>query len=443
MPGDMVEKLIQSNATASVGTPEQVEQTRDAYARDLGYDKPAFYCAITSSAYPDTLHRILNQSHQESLRELVDQYGNWEQIEAYYQQILTCRRVLKEARKHAPTNMSNKVSGHLLDLQMYSKEPVIRVKLQKLDSLVRLDSTIAMAMVAPVQAMQQHFEDIITKATPQKHYLPTFQWYGFDNQYHAWMTGLLSGSFGYSITYKRDVGTYIMEGLRWTLLLNVISIGLAYVLSVPLGVYSAVHKDSAFDRVTTFILFALYSLPVFWMATMLLVFLTTSEYGMDWFPTLWAQRPEDASFWERFSQYINQLTLPIFCLTYTSLAFITRQMRGSVLNIVQEDYIRTARAKGLSERKITWKHIFNNSLSPIITMFANVFPATFAGSVIIERIFTIPGMGNLALEAILDQDWPVVYAVLMLGSILTMLGILIADILYVQVDPRVSFSKKK
>lgn len=114
-------------------------------------------------------------------------------------------------------------------------------------------------------------------------------------------------------------------------------------------------------------------------------------------------------------------------------------MRGGMLDVLQQDYIRTARAKGLGERKVIWKHAFRNALFPIITLFASVFPAALAGSVVIEWIYNIPGMGNLTLSAINERDWPIVYTVLMLSAILTMIGILIADVLYALLDPRVRF----
>ena len=182
----------------------------------------------------------------------------------------------------------------------------------------------------------------------------------------------------------------------------------------------------------------LYSLPAFWVATMLIIFFTNGKYGMHIFPTpglgtLHASAP----FWARFWDKTVHLILPIFCLSYPLFAFLTRQMRGGMISAMQQDYIRTARAKGLPKKKIIWKHGFRNSLFPVITIFASVFPRAIAGSVIIETIFGIPGMGRLALSSILAQDWSIVFTVLMLGSILTIVGILVADILYAWVDPRV------
>ena len=176
---------------------------------------------------------------------------------------------------------------------------------------------------------------------------------------------------------------------------------------------------------------------------MLVVFITTPEYGMDWFNTSLPYCSSTTSFWTCFWSTAANLVLPIFCITYASLAFISRQMRGGMLDVLQQDYIRTARAKGLSENKVVWKHGFRNSLFPIITLFASVFPRAIAGSVVIEIIFNIPGMGKLAFEAITHSNWPVVLAVLMLVAIMTMIGTLVADILYAVADPRISFNQNK
>jgi peptide/nickel transport system permease protein len=130
------------------------------------------------------------------------------------------------------------------------------------------------------------------------------------------------------------------------------------------------------------------------------------------------------------------------CFTYGGLAFLYRQMRGAMINTLSQDYIRTARAKGLDEKNVLWKHAFKNSLLPIITLFANVFPLVISGAIIIENKFSIPGMGKTAIEAISARNYPMIYTIVMFSAILTMVGYLVADILYAVVDPRISYNKK-
>lgn len=261
--------------------------------------------------------------------------------------------------------------------------------------------------------------------------------------------GFLRGDFGQSYIDKKEVATKIGDALYWTLIMNFFAILIAYCISIPLGVRSAIWKMQGrkkIDATNTAVLFILYSLPNFWIGTLLLVFLTTAEYSplLDWFPTSGAQDLElagnpDTTWIEKVLDAAHHLVLPIFCITYGTLAYLSRQMRGSMLGVLRQDYIRTARAKGLNEHKVVWKHAFRNALFPIITLFSSVFPRALSGSIAIELIYAIPGMGQLVLSSITARDWPVVFTVVMFVAILTMIGNLIADILYAIVDPRLSY----
>lgn len=266
---------------------------------------------------------------------------------------------------------------------------------------------------------------------------------------HYASKGFLRGDFGISYTDQKAVATKIKDALYWTLIMNFFAIVISYLISIPLGVKSAMWKmkgKNLIDNINTTVLFILFSLPNFWIGTILLVFFTTAEYGdwLDWFPTSGAQdldllEDPNVSTWQILLDILHHLTLPIFCMTYGSFAFLSRQMRGSMLGVIRQDYIRTARAKGLSENKVVWKHAFRNSLFPIITLFSSVFPRALSGSIAIELIYAIPGMGQLVLMSITSRDWPVVFTIVMFAAILTMIGNLIADILYAIVDPRISF----
>jgi len=261
--------------------------------------------------------------------------------------------------------------------------------------------------------------------------------------------GFLRGDFGRSYIDRKEVSIKMKDALYWTLIMNFFAILISYLISIPLGVKSALWKLKGrkfIDTMNTAFLFILYSLPSFWIGTILLVFFTTAEYSevLDWFPTSGAQDLDlaadpDSTLWMKFIDIVHHLILPIFCITYGSFAYLSRQMRGSMLGVIRQDYIRTARAKGLSENKVVWKHAFRNSLFPIITLFSSVFPRALSGSIAIELIYAIPGMGRLVLMSITSRDWPVVFTIVMFAAILTMIGNLIADILYAIVDPRVSF----
>ncbi|HWA05948.1 MAG TPA: ABC transporter permease, partial [Ignavibacteria bacterium] len=184
--------------------------------------------------------------------------------------------------------------------------------------------------------------------------------------------------------------------------------------------------------------------PSFWVATMAIVFLANVEY-IKIFPTsgLYTLGSENWTFFEKAWDRIYHLILPVTCSALASFAFLSRQMRGSMLEVIRQDYVRTARAKGLTEKKVVLKHALRNSLIPIITLLGGILPSLVGGSVIIESIFSIPGIGQLAFQALIARDYPLIMAELVLAAVLTMLGLLLVDILYAIVDPRIAFSKKQ
>lgn len=439
-PGDPVAVFL-DNVSRLESDPVAYRKAYFDVAKSLGLDKPAFYFTLTTSAYPRDLYQEVSRDRRECLRSLIAQYGNWPQIRNYYQQIgaLDTRLSASTTGQAATTA---RATLRLLYLQ--DKDEVIRINLDTIRNAIGADSLLHSQAFASFDSLSKAYDQITTKATPGKHYIPAFYWHGFDNQYHNWLKRVLVGDFGRSYANRQPVADRLLMALRWTLVINSIAILLAYLIAVPLGVYTAIHRGKRQDSWITTVLFMLHSLPVFWVATLLLIFFTTPEYGMDWFPTMGVGEPgAGASFFERLFIRVSHLALPVFCLTYGALAFIARQMRGSMTEALQLDFVRTARAKGLTERQVIWKHAFRNALSPIITMLGSVLPAAIAGSVVIEVIFNIPGMGKLSVDAINSKDWPVVYGVLILSAIVTMAGILLADMLYALADPRVKLDKKQ
>jgi len=250
--------------------------------------------------------------------------------------------------------------------------------------------------------------------------------------------------FGTSFQDNRPVFEKMVERVPITMSMNLIAVLLAYIIAVPLGIYSATHQDSYFDRISTFFLFAMYSLPVFWVGTMAVTFLCSYEY-LSIFPSTGIRATDFSDNWtffQKLSDYSAHLALPIIIYTYGSFAFISRQMRSAMLETVRQDYIRTARAKGLSERVVIYKHALRNSLIPVITLLAGILPSLIGGSVIVETIFSIPGMGELSFKALVARDYPMIMAVFTISAVLTLAGILVSDILYSFADPRIAFSKK-
>lgn len=256
--------------------------------------------------------------------------------------------------------------------------------------------------------------------------------------------GFLRMDFGESYFLKEQkVADIIKDPIKLTFSLSIIAMIMTYLIALPTGVYAAVNKGSRGERFISTALFMLYSMPNFWVGTLLIVFLCNPDM-LDIFPGVYSLMniDEDAGFWESLWITAQYVFLPLIVWTYGSLAYLSRQMRGGMLSELGKDYIRTARAKGLSERKVVWKHAFRNSLIPVITLFASVFPLAISGSIVVEFIFNIPGMGWTTYDALTRRDYPIVFTVMMFTAMLTLFGSLVADILYALVDPRISYSKK-
>jgi len=280
----------------------------------------------------------------------------------------------------------------------------------------------------------------------------TYQFTGFQKfkkifteaQYPRWLVNMMTLEFGTSIKDNRPVWDHIKESVPVSLIFTFTSFILAYLIAIPLGIYSATHQYSTGDKITTVILFILYSLPNFWVATMAIVFFGGGDF-FDVFPVsgLHSLGASEMGTWDYLLDMAHHVALPLLIWTYGSFSALSRYMRGSMLEVIRQDYIRTARAKGLSERVVTYKHALRNSLIPIITMLANLLPLAISGSIIIESIFSIPGMGQLSFNAVLARDYPIIMAVTTISAMLTLSGILLSDLLYAVVDPRITFEEKR
>jgi peptide/nickel transport system permease protein len=262
-------------------------------------------------------------------------------------------------------------------------------------------------------------------------------------QYAKWVGRLVTLDLGESFKDRRPVWDKIRDRLPVTIVLNVVSIVLTYLIAIPLGIHSAVRPGSRLDSASTTATFMLYSLPSFWVGTLILIYLCGGDY-FRLFPPAGLHSLDYSPDWplvRRTTDYAWHVAMPVLCTTYASFAALSRYMRSSMLENARQDYIRTARAKGLSERVVILKHMLRNSLIPMVTLLAGILPALIGGAVIIETIFSIPGIGQLGYQAILARDYPVVLGLFAISSLLTLVGILLADLLLALVDPRISFGR--
>jgi microcin C transport system permease protein len=268
--------------------------------------------------------------------------------------------------------------------------------------------------------------------------------YGFDKpwyeRYWVWLSNLAVLDFGESFTYEEDVLDLIKSKLPVSIQFGVISFILAYLISIPLGVFMAIKNGSQFDYGATVLLYVAYSVPSFMLAILLIVFFAGGSY-FDIFPMggLYSDFYDEMNSWERFWDRIYHFILPTICYTIGSFTTLTQLMKNSMLNQIQQDYVRTARAKGLDERLVYFKHALRNALIPMLTGFSGLLTIFFAGSLLLEKIFQLDGIGLLSFESILSRDYNVILALIVIQAVLMLIGKLLVDFLYTVVDPRIDF----
>ena len=459
-PGNPVERMVsaaESSGAVSSQTRNQEEQVK-FWTHKLGLDLPVFYISLTSLAHPDTLFKIYDKNEREALDRLICNYGNWEVIQQYAKNLNAFSQLQLQADVDSSTwnssdknkiiDVINQIRSETINLKSAYEDVLIKNQLIKIAGLLSVYPFFSVAK-QQFEKVTDDYQLVLSTATPWKSYVPKLNFYSY-NQYHRWLfgdggvfsKGLLRGDFGTSYVTKEPIADVIFSKIGWTLFFALLSVLLAYLVSIPIGVRAAAKRGSRSDKASSLILFILYSIPSFWLATLLLMTFANPDM-LHWFPASGVKPvtgyEEGEGFWSNVKVSLPYVILPAICYTYSSFAFLSRTMRVSMLEALGQDYIRTARAKGLKEKRVIWKHALRNALFPIITVFGSVFPAVIGGSVILESIFTIPGMGLETITAIHDNNYPMIIAILTVTSVLTLIGFLVSDILYALIDPRISY----
>ena len=260
-------------------------------------------------------------------------------------------------------------------------------------------------------------------------------------QYLRWIGSFMKGDFGVSLEFKRPVKELLAEAIPNTLRLTLCALFLHIVLGIFLGILSAARRYTLFDRINTVVALFLYSIPSFWLALMLILIFSL-KLGILPSSHMQSIGAENLSGFALFMDRLAHLVLPSFVLGIASAASTARYMRGSMLDVLREDYIRTARAKGLPERAVFLKHAFKNAALPIVTIVGLSLPFLLGGAVVTEQRFSWPGMGRLAVQAIYSRDYPVILAVNFVVAVMVIAGNLLADVSYALLDPRITLKKK-
>lgn len=265
--------------------------------------------------------------------------------------------------------------------------------------------------------------------------------YGLDQpphvQYLKWLKNMLMLDFGRSFAPdSRLVIDKIMERIPITLLINILSMIVIMAVAIPIGVMSAVKQNSLFDKGTTIFVFLGFAIPTFWLALLLMILFGVK---LEWLPIsgFRSLNYAELSWPGQVLDVAKHLLLPVFVSAFGGLAGMSRYMRSNMLEVIRQDYITTARAKGLDERSVIFRHALRNALLPVITLLGLSVPGLIGGSVIFETIFAIPGMGQLFYQSVMMRDYPTIMGILVIGAVLTLLGNLLADLSYSLADPRI------
>ena len=267
---------------------------------------------------------------------------------------------------------------------------------------------------------------------------------GIVGGYFKWLGNLCQGELGYSFKYEKPVATVIAENMWISFAIAAIATVLQFLIAIPLGVSSATHQYSVRDYTVTVLTMIGISLPTYFFAAIVIKIFSVD---LGWFPSnglinASATYPETfAGWWQKLGDMAHHLILPIFVTVLLSIGGLMRYTRTNTLEVLSADYIRTARAKGLSESKVIYKHAFRNTMIPLVTLLAGILPSLFGGMMITEQVFGIDGIGRLAYNALKDGDVPFVMGYNMFLAILTVIGTLFSDIMYSVVDPRVKLGK--
>lgn len=269
--------------------------------------------------------------------------------------------------------------------------------------------------------------------------------YGFDKPMHVryflWLKNLATFDFGDSFTFEEPVTDVILRKFPVSLQFGIFSLLLSYLVSIPLGIAMATRENKAFDKVASFFLFVAYSVPPFMLSILMIVFLAGGSF-LDLFPIggisseNYSQLTLVGKIWDRFMHFI----LPLTAYTLASFTTLTLLMKNSILEEIKKDYVRTARAKGVLEKAVIFKHALRNALIPIATGLGSFLSVFFAGSLLIEQIFNLDGIGLLGYKAVLSRDYNLIMALVTMESFMFLLGNLLSDFIYVLVDPRIDFA---
>ena len=428
----MLQSKARSNGSFYVH-PLAAEKVYRAEAVRLNLDRPLFYFAMKPVMFPDTFYKVQYPEAVKVQKKLLLATGDWALVQTYFQ---TLTAFYEKVAQTENGQVSIFWKQQLQEMANTADLSVVKAACQASDE-----------MREPYIEELRKIEGLLIRLSYQSpsffSWLPFPRWNGFDNQFHLWFSKIIHGDIGISSRDGRPVLDKLKEAIHWTLWVNGLAILLAYMFAMPVGILMAVLPKSRWLRWINNFLLALYALPAFWVGSMLLFQATLPEYGFSFFSISgWSGLQREGGFLSQPIPFLLQLSLPVFCMSYGLAAYLTSYMQSTFSKVLKEPYMLFAKTKGISRTRLYFKHALPNALLPQIVFVAGIIPALITGSVVIEVIFNIPGMGRLFIDSMLSQDFTTVYSFVLLVSVLTAVGLIVSDILLVVTDPRIRLSRE-
>ena len=441
-PGDKVDAYLDLNGVTIREDEDLNTQDYIHVAKSLNLDLPAFYFRISPRGYPDTLYKLNIYPDGKIKKIIFKEYPNMDMVNQLFQHIDNLTGSLNNIDDSIKTNDIFIATKNIIS-SMRKENSMISFQ-QNIDALQEQSHFIAntsdLELAANYKQIIAEFNRLKTDRTKISGIIPKITFYGTKNRFHKWFGKILKFDFGISIVDGQKVSVKILKSLKWTLLYILIAYILTFAIAIPLGIYTASNAKNKLSKFLNLMFIAFHSMPLFWLATLAVILFTTSEITnlFNIFPSIGiGDIYSDMSLFRQYSVAAPHLILPSLVIAIHSGAYLSTLIRRNMLKEMEKNYFLSLLSRGISKKQVILKHIFPNSILPLITLLVVSLPASLAGSVITEVIFNIPGMGRLLYDSILHYDWNIVFAIVLLIGFFTYVAYMLGDILYNFFNPKI------
>lgn len=442
MPGDALDYILMREEKTSISSTHY-EHQKTLLAQRLGYYKPLFYFSVKSLAEYGWQQYFPSTQQQKSYNHLLRNYGCGSEVSTFYKKINAARTAIATSFTTA-TDTSIKHTAALAANCLYQIET--QVNLRKNDSILHSFNTYAatLKLTALANSILHSYNEMQTNKSSWKKWVPVIQ-FNAQNRFHDWFfgthknNGIIHLNLGQSLYTGRSIGSLLKEKIFWSLLLTILAILIAFISGIFISMWLTYTRSKLASRIINIITVIFYSLPVYFAGTALLYFFSNPDF-LQIFPSSGVMPiggfSSDVSFTEKFLGTLPYLILPLICYTYSLWAFVQRTSASLISAELKKPYALMAQAKGLTKKEVVKRHIFPNIIAPFVALLANMFPAVIGGSVIIESLFSIPGMGLELIHATTTRNYPFISAVILITGLITMLLYLLNEWIQHFIDPR-------